>query len=413
MIKVGRYTAALLLVLVGAALLMDQTRDTTYVEEIIQWWPFIIISFGIEYLLFQLKNNNDRDVKIDIKSVILSLIIVLALSGLTSGFPVSVLNQLEWVNYRSATENDMKFEKEAEMISFSENTNKLYIENLNGKIDIKPTDQQDFKFETTIYVSKMDQENAKKIVNESKLEWSEGNTLQVFAKGKEYYKFGLKYKPKINLVIHVPESRAIDIQLKMKNGSSIVTDVSVLNYLEVDTTNGDIHITNIDGKVIANTTNGNIEVYSIGGNTVLDTTNGNVFAKDIVGNFSADTTNGKIEGEMIDGKVEADTTNGSITLVEVYDEVTADTTNGGIKVKSQVVDGSWYLDTTNQSIEVILPENEDFTFRAESNAGGFSSDFPFYIDKKLMGGIVGTGEHKIAAYTSNGSVIVKKWDLEL
>ncbi|MFS1514131.1 DUF4097 family beta strand repeat-containing protein [Chengkuizengella sp. SCS-71B] len=411
MIKVGRYTVAMLLVIVGAALLIDQTRDTIYLEKIVQWWPIIIIFFGIEYLLFQLKSNDDRDVKLDIKSIILSFIVVLVLSGLTSGFPF--LNQLELVYFRSASENDMKFEKEVKMINFPENTNKLYVENLNGKISIKSSDQKDLKIETTIYVSKMDQEKTETIVNESKLEWVEGNTLQVFAKGKEYYRFGLKYKPKINLIIHVPESREIDIQLKMKNGSAIVTDAPVLNYLEIDTTNGDIYIKNIEGKVVADTTNGDIEVYSISNNTVLDTTNGDIIAKNIFGDFIVDTTNGKIEGEMIEGKVEADSTNGSITLVEVYDEVTADTTNGRIKVKSQVVDGSWYLDTLNEDIVVNLPENGNFTFRAKTSAGEFSSDFPFHIDKKLMGGIVGNGEHKIAAYTTNGSVIVKKWDQDL
>ncbi|NBI29972.1 DUF4097 family beta strand repeat-containing protein [Chengkuizengella marina] len=407
MIKVGRYTAASLLVFVGATLLMDQTSDTSYVEKIVQWWPFIIIFFGIEYLIFQFKNKNDRNVRIDIKSVVLSFAIVLILFGLTSGFPF--LNQLELVY--SDNENDLKFEIEAQMIPFYENTNKLYVENLNGKINIKPTNEKDFKFETTIYVSEIDQEKAERIVNESKLEWiDEGSTLQVYAKGKEYYRFGFKYKPKVNLIIHVPQSREIDIQLKMKNGSVIVTDVPILDSLDIDTTNGDIHITNINGRVAADTTNGNIEVYSIDGKTVLDTTNGDIIADSIFGDFIADTTNGKIEGKIIEGKVEAESTNGSITLVEVNDEVTVDTTNGKIKVKSQVVDGSWYLDTINESIEVVLPNNGDFTFRAQSNAGGFLSDFPFHIDKKIMGGIVGNGEHKITAYTNNGSIIVKKWD---
>ncbi|MDP5276984.1 DUF4097 family beta strand repeat-containing protein [Chengkuizengella axinellae] len=412
MVKVGRYTSALLLVLVGTALLIDQTRSTSYLDKIIEWWPVIIISFGVEYLWFQTKRNKGKDIKVDVKAVIISVMTVLILFGVTSGFPF--LNQLDLVYYRSASENDIKFEKKDELITLSENTSKLYIENLNGIIELQPTEEKELKIETTVYVSSMDQENAKSIADESIIKWNNesASTFQVFAIGKEYYKYGLKYKPRINLIVHVPEGKELDIQLVMKNGSAIAADLSILNDLNVDTTNGNIYIANIKGNVVADTTNGMIEVYDIEGETVLDTTNGDIFAEDIAGDLIADTTNGRISGELIDGKVVADTTNGSIQLEEVYDNVTADTTNGSIKVKSGSIDGRWDLDTTNATIEIIVPENEDFSFRAKASRRAFSSDFPFQIDDSVMEGVVGRGEFKIEANTSNGSVSVKKLSVD-
>ncbi|VTR62731.1 Uncharacterised protein [Actinobacillus pleuropneumoniae] len=50
-IRVGRYTAALLLVSTGALLLLDEWRGTDYIFMLQRWWPLLFILLGVEYIV--------------------------------------------------------------------------------------------------------------------------------------------------------------------------------------------------------------------------------------------------------------------------------------------------------------------------------------------------------------------------
>lgn len=111
--------------------------------------------------------------------------------------------------------------------------------------------------------------------------------------------------------------------------------------------------------VRATTTNGQISVTALGGKLVAQTTNGGVSAKDLSGGVDAQTTNGGVSVELASlgtDKVELKTTNGGIDVSGVKVEATGEqtrrrvegringggtpielrTTNGGIRVRSRV-----------------------------------------------------------------------------
>ena len=50
-IRVGRYTAALLLVCTGVLLLLDEWRGTDYIFMLQRWWPLLFILLGVEYIV--------------------------------------------------------------------------------------------------------------------------------------------------------------------------------------------------------------------------------------------------------------------------------------------------------------------------------------------------------------------------
>ena len=90
----------------------------------------------------------------------------------------------------------------------------------------------------------------------------------------------------------------------------------------VETVNGDVGISGVSGKVVAESVNGDIEISNLAHDVRLATVNGSIEA-----GFD------KLEGEQ---SVKAETVNGRVTMILPDDadcEVSADTLNGGINAK--------------------------------------------------------------------------------
>ena len=91
------------------------------------------------------------------------------------------------------------------------------------------------------------------------------------------------------------------------------------NLNSVDTVNGDVDISGVSGKVVAESVNGGLNISDLAGNVALSTVNGSIDAE-----FS------RLEGQQ---RVKAETVNGRVTIHLPEDadvEISADTLNGGI-----------------------------------------------------------------------------------
>ncbi len=410
MIKVGKYTAALVLVVVGTLLLVDLTTNREITGELINWWPAVIIMLGVEYLLISsIYRGPDRKVGFAVGSLIISVVLSIAVIAYTSfpnfNFPTS----FDFGNMGFTDKSGKSYDKGTTFIPLKDKHNKLSILNPNGDIEIKAGDVDEVQIVTTLYVSKLKNDEADAIAEASSVEFIEsGSSIEIEAKGKEYRIFGIKQKPRMDMIITVPLGNEVDYDIDMTNGKLVASDISVKDNFVVETTNGGITIREIQGEIIAYTTNGAVLVENIQGNVELDTTNGTITANDVDGDMLADTTNGKIIATRISGDVEADTTNGAIRLTDVYEDVLADTTNGGITVRSASLGGDWELDTTNGRIEIYLPELANF--EVDGNAASYKtiqSDFSLNISKGEVSGSIGTGEHKITIDTNSELGIYK------
>ncbi|MEX2416282.1 MAG: DUF4097 family beta strand repeat-containing protein [Paenibacillaceae bacterium] len=409
MIKVGKYTAALILVVVGSLLLIDLTANTEFTGELIRWWPVIIILLGIEYLLFSsIYRDPDKKMGFAVGSLILSVVLSIAVIGYTSFPNVNFLHSINLGNIAFSDKSGKSYDKGTTVVPVNDKHDKVYIHNPNGEIEIIADDVEDIQIVTTLYVNKLKSDEADEIAAESSIEFQDNDgTIEIETKGKAYRIFGIKQKPRMDLSITVPSEKALDYEIEMTNGKLAATGVDVKDSFNVDTTNGSITLRNIQGEIIAQTTNGTMIVENINGNVELDTTNGAITANDVDGDVFADTTNGKIIAARISGKVEADTTNGSIALTDVLEDVTADTTNGGITVRSTSLGGDWELDTTHGNVEIYLPEQANFEIAGSAGNNNIRSDFPLRISDHEVSGSVGTGEHEIIIDTNSEIGIYK------
>lgn len=410
MIKVGKYTAALILVIVGGLLLVDLTTNTDLTGELIKWWPAVIILLGLEYLLLSsIYRGPDQKLGFAVGSLILSIVLSIAVIGYTSFPNMSFFNSINIGNISFSDKNGKSYDKGTTEIPILNKHDKVYIYNPNGEIEIIAGDIEGIEIATTLYVSRMKRDEADEIAEASSVEYKDnGSALEIEAKGKEYRLFGIKQKPRMNMIITVPAGKEVDYEIDLTNGKLVARDVAVKNIFSVKTTNGGITISDIRGEVIAHTTNGAMLVEKINGNVELDTTNGTITAIDVDGDMLANTTNGKIVATQISGKVEADTTNGTISLTDVYEDVVADTTNGGITVRTVSLGGDWELETTNGNIKIYLPELANFDI--DGDAASYKtvhSDFPLNISKGEVSGRVGTGEHEINIDTNSELGIYK------
>ena len=87
-VRVGRYTAAALIVAVGVLLILDKRWGTDYVYEMVDWWPLLLVVLGVEYILLFLvtrrrriavSDNQGEKIKIrfrpDAKGILTSLVL--------------------------------------------------------------------------------------------------------------------------------------------------------------------------------------------------------------------------------------------------------------------------------------------------------------------------------------------------
>lgn len=106
------------------------------------------------------------------------------------------------------------------------------------------------------------------------------------------------------------------------NSGSVKYEVIVPVGTELDsveTVNGNVNISGVSGKVVAESVNGDLDVSDLAGDVGLSTVNGNIDAE-----FA------QLEGQQ---RVKAETVNGRVTLKlpeNANVEVSADTLNGGI-----------------------------------------------------------------------------------
>jgi DUF4097 and DUF4098 domain-containing protein YvlB len=157
------------------------------------------------------------------------------------------------------------------------------------------------------------------------------------------------------------------------------------------TSNGSLHIRDMDGGGSLKTSNGSIRAEDIRGAIDAETSNSSVELQNIAGDVKARTSNGRIRAERISGECEAHTSNSSIAVEFDHapkSRVRAETSNGGITVR--------------------LPGNTAARIEADTSNGSVTTDFE--ADRGSRGNHLETtingGGPLIELTTRNGSISI-------
>jgi DUF4097 and DUF4098 domain-containing protein YvlB len=130
--------------------------------------------------------------------------------------------------------------------------------------------------------------------------------------------------------------------------------------------------------------------------------------------LSLDTHNGGIAISDVNGRIEFTALNGGVVLKRVGGTVRGSTTNGGLVV--ELTGDHWdgeTLDvrTTNGGIVMSLPENYSAHLETSTVNGGLSIDFPVTVQGRITKELafnLGSGGATLKAMTTNGGVRIRR-----
>lgn len=128
-----------------------------------------------------------------------------------------------------------------------------------------------------------------------------------------------------------------------------------------------------------------------------------------------ETVNGGIVLTDVDGEIDFDTTNGGVNLDGVAGDVRGRTTNGGIDVR--LTGDAWQGDgldlaTTNGGVRLHVPEDYSARLEARTTNGGINTEFPVSVEGRLsrrnLSATLGEGGALVSVRTTNGGVHIMR-----
>ena len=130
---------------------------------------------------------------------------------------------------------------------------------------------------------------------------------------------------------------------------------------------------------------------------------------------SVETVNGNVNISGVSGKVVAESVNGDLEVSDLAGDVGLSTVNGSIEAEfSRLEDQQRVnMETVNGRVSIDLPENADADISADTLNGGINaSDFGLETEKGFVGsdlnGKIGNGGARVNIDTVNGSIKIRR-----
>ncbi len=261
----------------------------------------------------------------------------------------------------------------------------LNLETYNGAVDIAGWDKNEVEVTGTKFARSKDLLDTIKIETSNSPGAVRFKTLPTNAHGN----MGAKY------TLRVPRKILLD-NIRSSNGAIHIEDIEGSSHLH--TSNGAVHLSRVKGDIDIETSNGAIDLEAVNGNATLR------------------TSNGKIKGDIKGGSLEANTSNGGITLA-----LADGAGNGPVRMHSSNGSIDLTLDnareihatTSNSSITVHLPAGANGRVRAHTSNSSIDTDFDVSGEggvhtKHELDGKLGSGGPMIDLSTSNGRIHLVK-----
>jgi len=158
------------------------------------------------------------------------------------------------------------------------------------------------------------------------------------------------------------------------------------------------------------TSNGSILLSGVEGSGSLVTSNGKIVLEALKGDFDGETSNGSITVNDLEGSARLDTSNARVEVRQVIGEVDVETSNGRIFYSGDMIPGGRNrLETSNGDVNVELHGTPSLDLDASTSRGTVTSEFPILVTamkERELRGTIGAGEADLFIRTSNASVNV-------
>ncbi|WP_145409896.1 DUF4097 family beta strand repeat-containing protein [Paenibacillus xylanexedens] len=412
-IRVGRYTAASLIITVGILLIMDKQWGTDYFYEIVDWWPLLLIALGFECILLFLwylrkrKTLNEEvkgeKVKMrfrpDAKGILASLVLTASVFIVTEQDHYMHLWNRVSLNLGAASMDYSQAagymqDKGTIRVPVEMETSDIVVQGVNGDIAVQRGDTDEIEVRTVVWVDNASEVQAKAVADASFVETEGTKVIYVRATGKTYGE-NEKTQPRMNMTITVPDDRRFNLDIRTSNGAILLNRPEAISTILAETGNGRIRITNAVGDISGKTLNGDVIVANAIGNVDLDSNRGDMKARGISGDVDLTTQVGSISITDSVGEFTAETRNGNITLDNANLGIRAQSLNGSISITSTKIGGDWEVYSAVGAINILIPNLGDYKLNGSSSYGDLVTDLPFTVRNKTIEGQLGEGEYTV------------------
>lgn len=181
--------------------------------------------------------------------------------------------------------------------------------------------------------------------------------------------------------------------------------------IKIETSGGDITVSNIRGMIGGGTSGGDVDISGISGDVRLETSGGDIRLKDITGTVVTETSGGDIDGTAMNGDIKVETSGGNIDLRGVNGKTVASTSGGDVRMElldNKGVDAS----TSGGNIVIRFPGSVAADIFAETVSGSVHCDFPIQgtLEDGSLEGTINGGGLRVRAETSGGNISIRKID---
>ncbi|WP_410512330.1 DUF4097 family beta strand repeat-containing protein [Paenibacillus sp. BR2-3] len=419
--RIGRYTAAALLIGAGIPLLLDWKNNTEYMLLLLRWWPAIPVLWGIEYLLIfyfarragSASSFTGSRFRLDLRGLLSAMLLAACVFIVAEQeHYLHLWNRVNLNLTAAAVEygeaKGSSFKKSPLIVPVELDSAKISIDAINGDILLHRAPVEDIEIVTTVWVDQLEGVMAEAIAEQSFLEVTEDTNIKITPKGKAFGDSG-KRQPRMDMDIFLPEDRRFNLAVRTMNGGITLQNVEAIQDISLETGNGQLILYRVLGDVKGKTLNGVVRTREVQGSVDLTTNGGDMNAWDVTGPLKLATAVGNVSAVNSRDLVDISSKNGNLTVTEARMKVHAESLNGGIDVRSTSIGGNWDIYSAVGDIKLYLPLEGDYTVEGSSGYGDILSDIPgLFIDKKTLSGEVGTGEFKLHV-EGNSNLNVRKY----
>jgi Putative adhesin len=199
-------------------------------------------------------------------------------------------------------------------------------------------------------------------------------------------------------------SHRLDIEVRMPKDAD----------LQLQTTNGPIDVSSVNGNISIHTRNGRVNAQQLAGTIDIGSTNGGIDLDSLKGTLSVRTTNGHITASRLDGKCDLATSNGGMQVEGRFESLYLSSTNGGVVARAErgsTMLSNWTIHTTNGRVDLEVPTDLKANLNVDTNNGRIKLDLPVltqgYEDRGRIRGTLNGGGPQVSVSTTNAGIHVR------
>lgn len=333
-IKVGSYTLAFSLIVLGAAFL---AMNLGFLEAgtVLILWPFLLIGLGVEYFVRKLTAVN-KEVQFSVPSTILIVLIAISASAANALFSINPGNLMNEIFFHDKQAYVRHWQEQPIAL---EKGSRLEIENRLGDIHISPSPDNMMHISAHIEARGISSEKAKSAAEAEKIYMETGPITRVFTSSEGRF-IGNNVAVRMN--IEIPAG--MHINASNKAGAIMVQGTSA-EFLALEASLGKVEVEDHNGNLRVSNKMGDIKLKNIQGDSEIEESTGRITIDDPTGNVTAFSLNGTIELQS-----------------------------------NKPLNKTYELKGRNGQIIFSLPRNSNLKIQAESNQGAITG-----IEKNIQG----------------------------